>query len=101
LKNCDEIPDFLFAFSDEIAFGVIRSIEDAGYKVPQDISVIGYDDIYLSKHFTPSLTTIFQDKKQIGEVAAQKLLDIIEGNKSLKSKVERIPVSLIMRKSTI
>lgn len=101
LKTCDQIPDFLFALSDEIAFGVIRSIEDAGYNVPKDISVIGYDDIYLSKHFTPSLTTVYQDKKQIGEVAAQKLLDIIEGNIVSESTVERIPVSLIMRKSTI
>jgi LacI family transcriptional regulator len=101
LEKNEDIPDFIFAFSDELAFGVIRALEESGYNVPKDVSVIGYDDIYLSKHFTPSLSTIYQDKKQIGEVAAKKLLELIEGKSLSEVESERIPVTLIVRKSTV
>ncbi|MGE0090675.1 MAG: LacI family DNA-binding transcriptional regulator [Bacteroidales bacterium] len=101
LDKNEESPDFIFAFSDELAFGVIRCLEDSGYKVPEDVSVIGYDDVYFAKHFSPALTTIRQDKKEIGEVAAQKLLDMINEKILPKPFVERIPVMLVVRKSTI
>lgn len=94
-------PDFIFAFSDELAFGVIRCLEDNGYKVPEDISVIGFDDVYFAKHYTPALTTIRQDKQSIGETAAQILLDLIEDGVKPKESVELIPVELVVRKSTI
>jgi LacI family transcriptional regulator len=101
ITNNKVIPDFIFAFSDELAFGVIRCLQDNGYNVPNDVSVIGFDDVYFAKHFTPSLTTIRQDKQRIGEVAASKLLDIIEGKQFPEVLVERIPVSLVVRDSTI
>lgn len=101
LEKNEMVPDFLFAFSDELAFGVIRCLEDKGYRVPEDVSVIGYDDVYFSKHFTPTLTTIRQDKKLIGETAAQKLLDLIENGIRPKETIEFIPVELVVRKSTL
>lgn len=100
IKNNEIMPDFLFAFSDELAFGVIRCLEDNGYKVPEDISVIGFDDVYFAKLFSPKLTTIRQNKKEIGEVAAQTLLDIIENQKAPISPVKCIPVELVVRDST-
>ncbi len=99
LKKAKKVPEFIFAFSDELAFGVIRSLEEAGYRVPEDVSVMGFDDVYFAKRFTPALTTIRQDKEQIGERAAKKLLDIIDGKEKPVVQVERIPVSLVIRDS--
>ena len=101
LENSEAAPDFVFAFSDELAIGVIKCLENNGLRVPIDVSVIGFDDIYFAKHLTPALSTIYQDKQAIGEAAAKKLLDIIEGKKENIVKVEKIPVSLIIRESTI
>lgn len=100
LKKARNVPEFIFAFSDELAFGVIRGLEEAGYRVPEDVSVIGFDDVYFAKHFTPSLSTIRQDKERIGETAAKKLLAIIDGLEKPDVQVERIPVSLVIRDST-
>jgi LacI family transcriptional regulator len=57
--------------------------------------------VYFAKHFTPALTTIRQDKKIIGETAAQKLLDLIENGVKPKETIEFIPVELVVRKSTL
>ncbi|MBI9009943.1 MAG: LacI family DNA-binding transcriptional regulator [Tenericutes bacterium] len=100
LEEVKEAPDFIFALSDEIAYGVIRALEDSGLKVPEDVSVIGYDDVSFSKHFTPALTTIRQYKKEIGETAAKRLLALIDGTVKPEKQVELIPVSLVIRDST-
>ena len=68
--------------------------------VPKDIKVIGFDDIAFAKHFTPSLTTIKQNRKLLGQVAAKNLIAQIEGNISLKESIERVPVELVIREST-
>ena len=99
LEKAKVPPDFIFALSDELAFGVIRCLEDHGLKVPEDVSVIGYDDVYFAKRYTPALTTIRQYKENIGETAAKRLLEIIDGKKP-KKQVELIPVSLVVRDST-
>ncbi len=93
-------PEMIIVFSDEIAFGVIRALQDFGYAVPEQISVIGYDDVNFAKHFTPALTTIRQDKQLIGETAAKRLLKIIESGEKADPRVIRIPVSLVVRDST-
>ncbi len=100
LAKSKEIPEFIFAFSDELAFGVIRQLEESGYRVPEDISVIGFDDLYFAKRFTPALTTIQQNKEMIGEIAAKRLLELIDSQEKEELKVERIPVSLVVRDST-
>lgn len=101
IESNEIIPDFIFAFSDELAFGVIRCLEQHGYRVPEDVSVIGYDDVSFAKLFSPSLTTIRQNKKQIGEVAAQTLLQMIENPETHTHHVKNIPVELVVRNSTI
>jgi len=94
-------PDIILAQSDDLAFGVIRALEESGFHVPKDISVIGFDDINFARLFTPALTTIRQDKQAIGEGAAKLLLHYIQHPEHRKeSTVTHIPVEIVIRDST-
>lgn len=101
LESVQPLPQMILSFSDNLAFGVIRAIESKGYRVPQDISVIGFDDIQFAKHFTPSLSTIRQENQLIAETAAKMLLSNIKSGNGKDEKVIKIPVELILRDSTI
>jgi DNA-binding LacI/PurR family transcriptional regulator len=89
----------LFAYNDMSAIGAIRAIQEQGLRVPQDISVMGFDDIPGAAFHTPSLTTVRQPLKRMGEVAAQCLLDRIEGKKEYPSEIAIEP-ELAVREST-
>ncbi len=71
--------DAVFSASDLIAMGVIRALQDRGLKVPQDIAVVGFDDIASAAHFNPPLTTARQDTQVAGELLVSNLLKLIEG----------------------
>jgi DNA-binding LacI/PurR family transcriptional regulator len=92
-------PEAIIAFSDDIAMGLVLALKSLGYKVPEDVSVSGYDDIQFASLFSPSLTTIKQDKKRIAETAASILLDMIEHEQDGKQNL-KIPVQLIVRQSS-
>jgi LacI family transcriptional regulator len=68
----------LFAYNDNSAIGSIRACQEAGFRVPQDISVMGFDDIQSAAYTSPGLTTVRQPLIKMGELAAQTLLDRIE-----------------------
>ncbi len=93
-------PELIIVNSDVIAYGVIRGLNSMGLDVPNDISVIGYDDIEFSENFTPALTTILQDTKMIGERAAEELLRSINLKLQKTQKITYLPVTLIVREST-
>lgn len=99
IERNQELPDAIIVGSDDIAFGVIRGLESIGYKVPDDISIIGFDDITTSRLFTPALTTIKQNKNKIGETAGQILIDLIHGRSEKYQRETKIPVELIERDS--
>jgi LacI family transcriptional regulator len=81
--------------------GLIHALQKEGYKVPKDISVIGFDDAQFSILFNPPLTTIRQNKKAIAETAGKILLDMIEqGVNSPITHVYQVPVELVVREST-
>lgn len=101
LERVKEIPQIILAFSDDIAFGVIRAIEAKGYIVPDDICVIGFDDIHFAKQYTPSLSTIRQNKEEIAIRAAKILLAVIQGKTVKRNIVRKIPVELVLRNSTV
>jgi DNA-binding LacI/PurR family transcriptional regulator len=92
-------PDGVIAFSDEMAMALIHVLHTSGLRVPEDIAVTGYDDIQFAKLFSPSLTTLRQNKKAIAVRAAEKLLSMIDGL-DLPKNIEKIPVELIIRGST-
>lgn len=93
-------PENILVASDDIALGVLKGLKDLGINVPNEIGVIGFDDIAFAKHFTPSLTTIRQDRKALGETAAKLLLELIENPDEDINEVVKLPVELIVREST-
>jgi len=89
----------LFAYNDISAMGAIRAIQEKGLRVPEDISVMGFDDIPGAAYHTPSLTTVRQPLNRMGEVAAQTLLERIEGKKEYPPDIAIEP-ELVVREST-
>jgi DNA-binding LacI/PurR family transcriptional regulator len=89
----------LFTYNDLSALGAIRAIREQGLRVPQDISVIGFDDIPMAGFNTPSLTTIRQPLIFIGQIAAQTLIGRIEGRETSSSEIVVKP-ELVIREST-
>src|SRR5450631_1454324 len=89
----------LFAYNDISAIGAIRAIQEQGLRVPQDVSVMGFDDIPGAAFHTPSLTTVRQPLNRMGEVAAQSLLERIEGATDYPSEIAIEP-ELVVREST-
>lgn len=88
--------DGIFAAGDLIALGAIRSLLKTGRKVPEEVAVIGYDNIQLSAYTHPSLTTISQDMGKAGRLMVSKLLSATE---SSPMRSERLPTELIVRES--
>ncbi len=89
----------LVSYNDIAAIGAIRVFRDHGLRVPDDISVIGFDDIQSALYLTPSLTTIRQPLNSMGNTAAQILLDRIRGAREYPDEVPIVP-ELIIREST-
>jgi LacI family transcriptional regulator len=89
----------LFAYNDISAIGAIRAIQEKGLRVPQDISVMGFDDIPGAAFYSPSLTTVRQPLNRMGEVAAQSLLDRIEGKRDYPAEIAIEP-EFVVREST-
>ncbi len=71
-------PDAVFASSDAMAFGAMRAIQEAGLRIPEDIAVVGFDDIPTAATSKPPLTTVRQPIQRTGSVAAETLIDLIE-----------------------
>lgn len=91
------LPDAIFAANDLSAFGCIEALEEMGYNVPGDISVIGCDDNELCKWFNPPLTTIKTSFEKQGLMAIQKILGLIE--KKETGEVQKISSTIIERAS--
>ena len=92
-------PTAIFAQNDRMALGILRAARDLGLEVPQQLAVIGVDDMPLSSYFDPPLTTMRQDMAQIGRDAARLLIQSIREPQS--SKQIRLPGELIVRSSTV
>jgi len=91
----------LFSFNDISAIGAIRALEEAGLRVPSDVSVLGFDDIYAAAFHNPALTTIRQPLFEMGSLAAQTLLDKLNNNKQTEYQpVLSVEPTLIVRNST-
>jgi DNA-binding LacI/PurR family transcriptional regulator len=88
----------VFAANDQTALGVIRGLLDAGRRVPEDVSVVGFDDTPESAYFAPALTTIRQDFSEVGQRCVALLRDLLDGNEGTEHVV--VPAHLIVRNST-
>jgi LacI family transcriptional regulator/LacI family repressor for deo operon, udp, cdd, tsx, nupC, and nupG len=87
----------IFCYNDMIAIGVLMACQERGIVVPQELSVIGFDDIKMASYMTPPLTTIHQPKVQLGRLAAQVLLDLLQNR---PGRNHMLPPILVLRSST-
>jgi LacI family repressor for deo operon, udp, cdd, tsx, nupC, and nupG len=99
LLNLPSSPTAIFASNDEMAFGAIRAVRDAGLRVPEDISVAGFDDIRFAAFVDPPLTTVRQPGLEIGRRAMALLVKILSGERVADRRMV-LPTELIVRGST-
>ena len=98
LLSGEKPADCYFADNDLIAIGAMQALKDAGYRLPEDIAVIGFDDIPACEYMVPPLSTINVPKAFMGEVAANRVIQLIENKTDQPLKIE-INTRLIRRKS--
>ncbi len=91
-------PDAVFACSDAMAFGAMRAIQEAGLRIPEDIAVVGFDDIPAAATTKPPLTTVRQPIQRTGSVAAETLIDLIERPDPQPRRIV-LPTELVIRNS--
>jgi LacI family transcriptional regulator len=89
----------IIAFNDGSAIGAIRALNDAGLRVPSDVSVVGFDDVHQATYSIPRLTTIRQPLREMGQLAASTLLEIIQTENVFPPEIVLQP-ELVVREST-
>ena len=93
-----ELPDAIVCSNDQMAIGVLRTLAAHGIRVPQDVALVGFDDIYPATLCDPPLTTVRQPIRGIGERACEQLIERI-ANPTLRPSVELLPTELVIRSS--
>jgi LacI family transcriptional regulator len=93
-----ELPDAVVCGNDQMAIGVMHELQASGLRVPADVAVVGFDDIYPGTMLAPPLTTVRQPMRLLGERACSRLLERI-ADPSLPHRVELLPTELIVRES--
>ncbi|HDZ9155685.1 transcriptional repressor PurR [Vibrio cholerae] len=93
-----KLPSALFVSNDMMAMGVIQAASQRGLRVPDDLSLIGYDDVHIAKFMTPALTTIHQPKYRLGKAAVDTLLYRLE-NPDTTAQVVQLEPTLVVRNS--
>ena len=103
LLDLDDPPTAILCFSDVMAHWVVRAAEDRGLRVPEDLSVVGFDDNPLAQRMRPALTTVRQDVAAKGRAATEALTDAIaRKQQGLPARVRHVllPTELVVRDST-
>ncbi len=91
-------PTGIFCHSDSIAIGAMRAVQEAGYRVPDDFSIIGFDDLQICTYINPKLTTVRQDAFLMGQKAAETLTSMMKyPDKSISPLI--LPTELVIRES--
>jgi LacI family transcriptional regulator len=98
LANRAAMPDAVVCANDQMAIGILQALSRGGVHVPAELSVTGFDDIFPGSLFEPSLTTVHQPMRLLGERACARLLDRI-ARPDLPTQVELLPTELVLRKS--
>jgi DNA-binding LacI/PurR family transcriptional regulator len=99
LLAAGERPDAVFCFSDQLALGALRAVADAGLRVPEDVALVGFDDIEDGRYAVPTLTTVSPDKDRLARLALQVLRDRLAGDDA-PARVLTAPHRLVVRASS-
>lgn len=94
-------PDAVFCFTDLLALGAMRTLADFGLRVPDDMAVVGFDDIEDGRFSIPTLTTVSPNKAEIARIAVSYLIDQIEGRGDQEPRECLVDYSLLVRESTV
>jgi LacI family transcriptional regulator len=100
LLELKQRPTAVFARNDYTAMGALNAIKLAGLRIPEDIALVGYDDIPLASHTSPRLTTVRQPTREQGKTAAQFLLQRIKGDRERSREEKTFDCELVVREST-
>lgn len=95
--------DAIFVANDQMALGVLREAHRLGVDIPKELAVVGFDNIKESAYFCPSLTTVSQDQQMLGEVAVQRIVEMIEAVQEqlpVEAESRFLPPTLIVRESS-
>lgn len=99
LLDRGETPDAIFAANDLLAVGVIRALREHGLRVPEDVAVVGFDNIDAAALVTPPLTTVTQFQDRLGERAAEILIERLQGRREGPGIALEMPYALVERES--
>lgn len=94
-----QMPTAICSMNDEMALGATQALKAGGLRVPEDVSVTGFDDIPYAKYWDPGLTTMAQPAEEIGKLAMDTLLRVIEGEE-LSNLELVLPTEIVIRQST-
>ncbi|MFN8439302.1 MAG: LacI family DNA-binding transcriptional regulator [Caldilineaceae bacterium] len=100
LLALEKPPTAVFTHNDILAMGALHAIHRAGLKVPNDLSVVGYDDIASAAYFSPPLTTVQSSRAEIGALAGRTILQLVQSKGELPARTITFPVDLVVRSST-
>ena len=98
MLKLSKVPTAVFAFNDTNALGAMKAIKENGLKIPDDISIVGFDDFDFAAHTEPPLTTVRDNKREMGKRAVRRLLEKIDDYDEKPQKIV-LPVDLIIRKT--
>lgn len=90
IVEMEDRPTAVFCFNDTMALGLMSRLQEKGIRIPEDISVIGYDNIELAEYFSPPLTTVHQPKRRVGKNAFEILLSASK-TKTTKTRLRNAP----------
>lgn len=88
LEQTPVIPTAFFADNDTIAIGAMRALQEFGYKIPEDVSIIGFDNVAFGAMANPPLTTVNVYKQEMGEMAVRELLFAVENKSKIRTKIQ-------------
>lgn len=94
-----DIPDAMFCANDEMAWGVIQAFQDIGVRVPEDVSVIGYDDSTISPYYGVPLTTVHSPIAEMGSVSANELFRLLKSDDDKNGTVTKLSPKMVYRSS--
>jgi LacI family transcriptional regulator len=92
-------PDAVFVASDTMAVGALRALREAGRRIPEDVAVVGFDDIPSAAHMDPPLTTVRQSIQGLGQLAAETMIQILNEKKTTPHRLV-LPTELVIRSSS-
>ena len=95
-----KLPTAVFAANASMAFGCVKLLRERGLKIPADVAVVGFDDLEMSSHLEPPLTTVRVLKEEMGKLAVLRLVEMIR-SKSRAMVNTHVPVELVIRASTV